>query len=140
MWGRGVQGEAGGQRAPPFPLRTRLCPHRAGPANPPNRRNHPKKRGATHEGQLLLGSHIEDLDGCDPTATAFPGGTLFASERHTLAYLPGERGWVISDDGDYPGRLFSFVRGADGEHWRGVKVRFKGGGCFFGCFFGCFLC
>jgi hypothetical protein len=31
------------------------------------------------------------------------------------------RGWVISD-GEYPGQLFSYIKEADGEHWRGVKV------------------
>jgi hypothetical protein len=30
--------------------------------------------GATDEGQLLLGSHLNDLDGCEPTATMFPPG------------------------------------------------------------------
>lgn len=77
--------------------------------------------GATKEGQLLLGSHLEDLDECHPTATLFPAGTLFASERHTVAFSPGDRGWVISD-GDWPGQLFSFMREPDGEHWRGVKA------------------
>lgn len=30
--------------------------------------------GATEEGQLLLGSHLDELEGCSPTATAFPPG------------------------------------------------------------------
>lgn len=60
-----------------------------------------------------------------------PPGTLFASERHTLAYAPGDKGWIISDN-DWPGQLFSFLLEADGQHWRGVKVRGLlggGGGC-----------
>jgi hypothetical protein len=36
--------------------------------------------GATDEGQLLLGSHLNDLEGCEPTATMFPPGT-----KHTDA-------------------------------------------------------
>jgi hypothetical protein len=57
-----------------------------------------------------------------------PPGTLFASERHTLAYAPGDKGWIISDN-DWPGQLFSFLLEADGQHWRGVKVRrLLGGG------------
>lgn len=30
--------------------------------------------GATEEGQLLLGSHLDELEGCSPTATMFPPG------------------------------------------------------------------
>ncbi|GBF90749.1 hypothetical protein Rsub_03050 [Raphidocelis subcapitata] len=77
--------------------------------------------GATAEGQLLLGSHLDDLEECDPTATLFPAGTMFASERHIVAFSPGDRGWVLSDD-DYPGRLFSFIHEPDGRRWRGVKA------------------
>ncbi|KAI8468857.1 MAG: aluminum induced protein-domain-containing protein [Monoraphidium minutum] len=77
--------------------------------------------GATGEGQLLIGSHLDDMEECNPTATHFPAGTLFASERHTVAFSPGDRGWVISE-GDWPGRLFSFLRDSDGTHWRGVKA------------------
>lgn len=32
--------------------------------------------GATEEGQLLLGSHLDELEGCSPTATMFPPGEL----------------------------------------------------------------
>jgi hypothetical protein len=77
--------------------------------------------GATDEGQLLLGSHLNDLDGCDPTATMFPPGTLFASTKHTVAYSPGSKGWVISE-GDWPGQLLSFMMDTDGQHWRGVRA------------------
>eukprot|EP00879_Flechtneria_rotunda_P004908 GHRR01005182.1.p1 GENE.GHRR01005182.1~~GHRR01005182.1.p1 ORF type:complete len:270 (+),score=92.34 GHRR01005182.1:154-963(+) len=77
--------------------------------------------GATDEGQLLFGSSLDDLDGCEPTATLFPPGTLFASTRHTIAYNPGDKGWVI-DEGDWPGQLLSFLLDNDGEHWRGVKL------------------
>lgn len=77
--------------------------------------------GATEEGQLLVGSALGDLEGCDPTATIFPPGSLFATERHTVAYNPGDMGWVISE-GDWPGQLFSFLLDSDGEHFRGVKA------------------
>ena len=30
--------------------------------------------GATEQGQLLIGSELDDVDGCDPTATIFPPG------------------------------------------------------------------
>lgn len=76
--------------------------------------------GGNDEGQLLIGSVMEDVQGCNPTATTFPAGTLFASERHTLAYSPGEMGWVIADD-DWPGQLMSFIK-ADEDHWRAVKA------------------
>lgn len=76
--------------------------------------------GATDDGQLLFGSRIEDLGECNPSAVAFPPGTVFASERHTVAYSPGKLGWVIADN-DWPGELLSFIR-ADEQHWRGVKI------------------
>lgn len=77
--------------------------------------------GATEEGQLLLGSHLDELEGCSPTATAFPPGTLFASTRHTVAFSPGSKGWVINE-GDWPGQLLSFMLDSDGQHWRGIKA------------------
>lgn len=75
--------------------------------------------GCSDEGQLLFGSMAADLAACNPTATLFPAGTLFASERHMVAYSPGEYGWVIVDD-DFPGQLLSFVKGE--KTWRGVKA------------------
>ncbi len=51
--------------------------------------------GATEEGRLMLGSELADLAACDPTATSFPAGTMFASEHTPLACSPGEKGWVI---------------------------------------------
>lgn len=48
-------------------------------------------------------------------------GTLFASTRHTVAFSPGNKGWVINE-GDWPGQLLSFVLDSDGEHWRSIKV------------------
>ncbi|GFR48841.1 hypothetical protein Agub_g10794 [Astrephomene gubernaculifera] len=79
--------------------------------------------GCTDSGQLMFGSLAEDLQGCNPTAAPFPAGTLFASERHTVAYSPGDYGWVIVDD-DFPGLIMSFVKAAkQGEPgWRGVKA------------------
>lgn len=44
------------------------------------------------------------------------------SERHTVAYSPGEYGWVIVDD-DFPGLLMSFMKDKrDAQSWRAVKV------------------
>eukprot|EP00877_Chromochloris_zofingiensis_P011519 jgi/Chrzof1/6620/Cz19g03010.t1 len=77
--------------------------------------------GATDEGQLLFGSTVEDLLDCNPTATMFPAGTMFASERHSVSYSPGEAGWVITE-GECPGILFSFIKDVDGTTWRGIKV------------------
>ncbi|MEW5311854.1 MAG: hypothetical protein WDW38_003538 [Sanguina aurantia] len=76
--------------------------------------------GSTPDGQLLIGSSSGHLEGCSPTATLFPAGTLFASERHAAVYQPGEYGWVIDDD-ELPGQLLSFVK-ADAQHWRLVKA------------------
>lgn len=47
--------------------------------------------GATEEGQLLLGSHLDELEGCNPTATMFPPGacgvyaaTHTAGQQHVV--------------------------------------------------------
>lgn len=37
--------------------------------------------GATEEGQLLLGSHLDELEGCNPTATMFPPGAAMQDKR-----------------------------------------------------------
>lgn len=46
---------------------------------------------------------------------------MFASERHSVSYSPGEAGWVITE-GECPGILFSFIKDVDGTTWRGIKV------------------
>lgn len=76
--------------------------------------------GANDAGQLTFGSVPEDLASCNPTATMFPAGSLFVSERHTVAYLPGDWGWVIEEN-EVPGRLMSFVK-SDPEHWKPMKA------------------
>lgn len=88
--------------------------------------------GATSDGQLLFGSHLEDLKDCDPTATMFPPGTLFSSVHATLAYNPGPEGWVIAGE-EYPGELISFMK-ADEGHWKSVKAipRITSKGCVTG--------
>lgn len=43
--------------------------------------------GATADGQLLLGSNLNDMEGCDPTATAFPPGVLLAALCRCCCYL-----------------------------------------------------
>jgi hypothetical protein len=87
----------------------------------------------------MFATRREDLDSCQPTATIFPAGTLFASIRHNIAFNPGpsvrifagsclcfwlsfsfwSQGWVISGE-DYPGELLSFIK-ADEAHWKSVK-------------------
>jgi hypothetical protein len=66
----------------------------------------------------ILGCVVADKV-CWPCACS--AGTLFASTRHTVAFSPGNQGWVINE-GDWPGQLLSFVLDSDGEHWRGIKV------------------
>ncbi|GAX73815.1 hypothetical protein CEUSTIGMA_g1266.t1 [Chlamydomonas eustigma] len=88
--------------------------------------------GATSDGQLLFGSHLEDLKDCNPTATIFPPGTLFSSVHAAVAYNPGPEGWVIAGQ-EYPGELISFMK-ADEEHWKSVKAipRITSKGCVSG--------
>jgi len=67
--------------------------------------------GVTEEGQLLIGTHIEDLVACDPSAVQFPQGTLYMSHGDTVAENPDpEKGWVIAGE-QWPGQLFSFIKG-----------------------------
>ncbi|KAJ9525605.1 hypothetical protein QJQ45_003374 [Haematococcus lacustris] len=77
--------------------------------------------GATGDGQLVFGAEPEDLAACNPSATLFPAGCLFTSERALVAVCPGERGWVIEGD-DLPGDVLSFVAAEDAAHFRGVKA------------------
>mmetsp|Transcript_6200 Transcript_6200/g.19167 ORF Transcript_6200/g.19167 Transcript_6200/m.19167 type:complete len:287 (-) Transcript_6200:868-1728(-) len=88
--------------------------------------------GSTDDGRLLFGSFDADLSVCEPTATQFPAGSLFASARHTIASFPGPQGWVIEGD-DCPGELLSFMR-ADERHWRSVHAipRITSKGCVTG--------
>ena len=69
-----------------------------------------------------ISSHVEDLADCDPSATPFPAGALFASETSMRAENPGPAGWVIPGDAA-PGRLLSFVSSAVAPNWRSVRVR-----------------
>lgn len=72
----------------------------------------------------MFGTQAEELAACNPTATAFPGGTMFASECPEQAYSPGERGWVLPGAADdyWPGHLLSFVRADDNAHFRSVRA------------------
>jgi hypothetical protein len=46
--------------------------------------------GATEDGQLLLGSHLDELEGCSPTATQFPAGACAPrTVRRTPMRSPG---------------------------------------------------
>ncbi len=70
---------------------------------------------------------MEDLTGCDPSATLFPAGALFIGESAGHAESPGPSGWVIPGDAA-PGRLLSFMErtsrnvSVNDPHWRAVKV------------------
>eukprot|EP00798_Chlamydomonas_sp_ICE-L_P032217 gene32217-16775_t len=75
--------------------------------------------GATENGQLLFGSVSGDLDGCNPTSTAFPSGCLFSSVRPIVVH-PGPNGWMIEGD-EMPGQLVSFVK-HDAQHYSGVRA------------------
>lgn len=78
--------------------------------------------GATDDGHMMFGSCEADLEACNPSATPFPAGSMFSSERAMKAYSPGDQGWVIGGD-DLPGRLFSFMTTApDTPHWRAIRA------------------
>jgi hypothetical protein len=64
-------------------------------------------------------THVKPIM-CNPALLL--AGTLFASTRHTIAFSPGNQGWVINE-GDWPGQLLSFLVDSDGQHWRGIRVR-----------------
>lgn len=81
--------------------------------------------GVTGDSRLVFGTDPRKLDGCAPTATPFPAGTLFASHDATLCHSPGTRGWVIRGDHPLPGQLLSFVaskRPTAQKRWREVKA------------------
>mmetsp|Transcript_17226 Transcript_17226/g.51533 ORF Transcript_17226/g.51533 Transcript_17226/m.51533 type:complete len:285 (+) Transcript_17226:203-1057(+) len=66
--------------------------------------------GRTKEGSFMVGSRLDDLAECNPTATAFPGGSLYVSAGTTRAVHDGagELGWVMPGD-SWPGQVRSFV-------------------------------
>jgi hypothetical protein len=81
--------------------------------------------GVTDDNRLVFGTHPSKLDGCNPTATPFPAGTLYASHDPTLCHSPGFKGWVIRGEHPLPGHLLSFVPSkvqTATHHWRGVKA------------------
>ncbi|BDA46854.1 g11016 [Coccomyxa elongata] len=65
--------------------------------------------GVTDDGRFMFGSEDIDLRECNPTATPFPAGTLYASEGESIAMSPGDKGWVMAGE-EWPGQLLSFVR------------------------------
>eukprot|EP00798_Chlamydomonas_sp_ICE-L_P007427 gene7427-560_t len=75
--------------------------------------------GATESGQLLFGTELGDLEASNPTATAFPQGSLFSSVK-PIVVMPGPTGWLIEGD-EMPGRLLSFVK-ADPTHYSNVHA------------------
>ncbi|EFN54932.1 hypothetical protein CHLNCDRAFT_134667 [Chlorella variabilis] len=81
--------------------------------------------GVTEDNRLVFGTDPQKLDGCNPTATPFPAGTLFASHDATLCHSPGTHGWVIRGEHPLPGELLSFVASArptPAHHWKQVKA------------------
>lgn len=49
-------------------------------------------RGLTPTGSFMVGSRVEDLEECVPTATAFPAGSLFTSAGTSRAEHSGQNG------------------------------------------------
>lgn len=83
--------------------------------------------GITPDERFMISSHVEDLVDCDPSATPFPAGALFASETTLRAENPGPAGWIIPGE-SHPGRLLSFVETKAGHlahsvpAWRTVRA------------------
>ncbi|KAI3438282.1 hypothetical protein D9Q98_000717 [Chlorella vulgaris] len=81
--------------------------------------------GVTEDSRLVFGTDAEKLEGCNPTATPFPAGSLFASHDATLCHSPGSRGWVIQSEQTLPGQLLSFMPSSHpspAHHWKDVKA------------------
>lgn len=89
--------------------------------------------GTTDDGRFIFGSDPIDLTECNPSASPFPAGTLYASEGDTRASYPGDMGWVMTGEA-WPGTLTSFVRGRPDNHWRDIKAipRVTSQGCVCG--------
>lgn len=66
--------------------------------------------GRTPQGSFVVGSRLDDLADCSPTATAFPAGSLYVSAGTTRAVHDGvgALGWVMPGD-SWPGQVRSFV-------------------------------
>lgn len=78
--------------------------------------------GDTTDGRFCIGTCLEDLAACNPTATALPPGCLYASDGPTTAKSPGSTGFVLAP-GDHRGVLLSFVESLKpGRRWRDVKA------------------
>lgn len=85
----------------------------------------------------MFGTDPSKLDGCTPSATPFPAGSLYASHDTTLCTSPGSQGWVIKGEHPLPGHLLSFVASKSptpARHWRGIKAvpRLDAEGCVWG--------
>jgi hypothetical protein len=64
--------------------------------------------GFTADGSLMFSCDLDDLMDCEPSATAFPSGSLYISETSARAMQPGMYGWTIGHH-VVPGELLSFV-------------------------------
>lgn len=92
--------------------------------------------GFTADGSLMFSSDLNDLGDCEPSATAFPSGSLYISETSARAVQPGMNGWMIGHH-VVPGELLSFVpRKAPlpNAPYRTVKAvpRVNSKGCLYG--------
>jgi hypothetical protein len=77
--------------------------------------------GMTPDQRFMLGSRLSDLeDGCRPTATQFPAGSLFTSTGTSRAVQTGQKGWVMPGD-LWPGQVRAFVEKRD-HTYRAVRA------------------
>lgn len=79
--------------------------------------------GCTPDGIVAWATSPELLDGCEPSATPFPAGCLYASQGNLMAWEPGNQGWTLCGE-QYPGRLASFVPGVR-VAWKPVKMAMR---------------
>lgn len=76
--------------------------------------------GVTPDQKFMLGSNVEDLAECDPTATSFPAGSLFTSAGYSRAEQAGPMGWVMPGE-LWPGQIRSFMERRD-HSFRNMKA------------------
>lgn len=72
----------------PEALLPRCCPRTAAPPLTPNP-HQPHHATAAEDSRLVFGTDLNKLEGCVPSATPFPAGTLYASHDATLCHSPG---------------------------------------------------
>jgi hypothetical protein len=92
--------------------------------------------GFSPDGSMMFSCDLNDLSGCEPSATAFPSGSLYISETSARAVQPGMNGWMIGHH-VVPGELLSFVprkSPSPSSFYRRVKEvpRVNSKGCLYG--------